>query len=99
MKLLKSFFISTLIIIPTLLPVSALAGQPKYTYEQVYDTKHIARRFIVLDQKGFRLTYLLQKLFAPDAALAVPEHLKHIHPSFWASPDNGSVGFQGVFEF
>jgi len=76
-----------------------LAGEPKYTYEQVYDGRRTKLRIVVLDQTGFKLTTVLQKVFSPSTFKQQPKHMEHIHPSFWASPERGAVGFQSAFQF
>ena len=76
-----------------------MAAEPQYTYEQVYDGRRSNRRIVVLDQTGFQLTKLIQKILAPGTFKKQPKQLKHINPSFWASPDRGAVGFQSVFQF
>lgn len=76
-----------------------LASGPEYTYGQVYSGRHSSLRIVVLDQTGFRLTTLIQKILAPGTFKSPPKHLQNINPSFWASPDRGAVGFQSVFKF
>lgn len=76
-----------------------MAAEPEYTYAQVYNGLHSSHRYVVLDQTGFQLTTLIQKILTPGTFKHRPKHLQHINPSFWASPDRGAVGFQSVFKF